>query len=235
MSAPSSTATITSIHQMTPRVKQFVLQVPGRSFDYQPGQHTVLSVAQEDDTLARPYSPVTLPGTDKLVLAIKRYEDGAMSTWMDGRLPGDTVSVGGLSGNLFLRNPGLDAAFLSTGTGITPMMAMLRHYVRAGRGHATVLYGERTQRDLMFRETLDQLAAAHPTLTVAYVLSDENWSGRTGYVQDHLDDVLHRTDGTDCYVCGVPQMVVDTRTALAERGVDDGHIYTEGWEAAATE
>jgi len=233
MSHSSFRATLTSIHQMMPRVKQYVLQVDGHTFDYKPGQHTVLSYGRGDDMVARPYTPVTLPGTDKLVLGIKEYEGGAMSGWMDQRTPGDTVSLRALTGNLFLRNLDDDVVFLSTGTGITPMLAMLRHYLQDGTGRATFLYGERTQQDLMFRETLDQLDASHEALTVAYALSDEDWAGRTGHIQTHLDEVLARTADPDFYICGVPQMVVDTQAVLAEHGVSDERIHTEGWEENA--
>jgi ferredoxin-NADP reductase len=183
--------------------------------------------------VARPYTPVTLPGTDKIVLGIKQYDGGAMSGWMAQRTPGDTISIRELTGNLFLRNPDDDAVFLSTGTGITPMLAMLRHYLRDGSGQATFLYGERTQQDIMFRETLDQLDASHEQLNVVYALSDENWAGRTGYIQTHLGDVLEGVEDTDFYICGVPQMVVDTQDALADHGAPEDRIYTEGWEENA--
>lgn len=235
MSDSSFTATLTSVHQMTPRVRQYVLQVEGHTFDYKPGQHTVLSYGRGNDMVARPYTPVILPGTDKLVLGIKRYEGGAMSGWMAQRTPGDTVSIRELTGNLFLRNLNDDAVFLSTGTGITPMLAMLRHYLRDGSGRAAFLYGERTQQDLMFRETLDQLEASHDALTVVYSLTDEAWAGRTDYIQTHLGDVLDGVENTDFYICGVPQMVVDTQDTLADHGVPKERIYTEGWEESAVD
>lgn len=235
MSTTSLTATLTSIHQMTPRVKQYVLQVKGHVFDYKPGQHTVISIGQGENMEARPYTPVTLPGTDKLVLGIKRYEEGTVSGWMDRRAPGDTVTIDELTGNLFLRNLDHDAVFLSTGTGITPMMAMLRHYLQEGSGQATFLYGERTQQDIMFRETLDQLDADHDALTVAYALSDEAWAGRTGHIQTHVEDVVDGVEHTDFYVCGVPQMVVDTKDVLADWGVPDEHVHSEGWEEGAVD
>ena len=233
MSDSSLTATLTSIHQMTPHVKQYVLQVDGHTFDFKPGQHTVVSYGRGSDMVARPYTPVSLPGTDKLVLGIKRYEGGAMSGWMAQRALGDPVSIRELTGNLFLHNLNDDVVFLSTGTGITPMIAMLRHYLRDGTGRATFLYGERTQQDIMYRETLDQLDANHEALTVVYSLSDEDWAGRTGHVQTHLDDTLAHTEGTDFYVCGVPQMVVDTKDVLADRDVPNDRIHSEGWEENA--
>jgi len=227
-------ATFTSIHQMTPRVKQYLLEVEGHSFDYEPGQHTVISFEQDGDTVKRPYTPVNLPGTDALALAIKRYEDGTASTWMADRSVGDTLTITELTGNLHLRDPERDVVFLSTGTGITPMIAMLKQYLREGTGQVAFLYGERTQEDIMFRETLDHLSADHDNLRVLYSLSHEDWSGPTGHVQTHLDEALGDSFGTPhYYICGIPPMVVDTEEMLQDRGVGEDRIFTEGWEADA--
>lgn len=227
-------ATLTSIHQMTPRVKQYLLRVEDHTFAYRPGQHTVISFEQDGDTVKRPYTPVNLPGTDTLALAIKRYEDGTASTWMANRSVGDSVTVTELTGNLYLRDRDRDVVFLSTGTGITPMIAMLKRYLREGTGQIAFLYGERTQDDIMFRETLDHLSADHENLQVLYSLSHEEWRGPTGHVQSHLDEALGDSfDAPHYYICGIPPMVVDTEALLEERGVEDDRIFTEGWEAEA--
>ncbi|MFB6229671.1 MAG: ferredoxin--NADP reductase [Salinibacter sp.] len=234
MASDTLSATLTSIHQMTPRVKQYLLRVDGHDFSYRPGQHTVINFDHDGDTVQRPYTPVNLPGTDTLALAIKRYEDGTASTWMDRRQVGDRIGLTEPGGNLYLRDLDRDVVFLSTGTGITPMIAMLKQYLREGRGQAAFLYGERTQEDIMFRETLDHLSADHNNLQVLYSLSDEDWGGPTGHVQTHLDEVLDGQFGAPhYYICGIPPMVVDSEERLQERGVEDDRIITEGWESDA--
>jgi len=226
--------TLTSIHQMTPRVKQFLLETEGHTFSYAPGQHVVIEFEQDGEPVQRPYTPVNLPGTDTLALAIKRYEDGTASTWMHERTVGDTITISEPDGNLFLRDPDRDVVFLSTGTGITPMIAMLKQYLNEGTGRAAFLYGERTQEDIMYRETLDHLSADHENLTVLYSLSHEDWNGPTGFVQSHLDDALGADfDDPHYYICGIPPMVVDTEETLRERGIEDERIITEGWESEA--
>ncbi|WP_458207653.1 ferredoxin--NADP reductase [Haladaptatus sp. NG-SE-30] len=232
---------ITSIHQMTPRVKQFQL-VDDDPFDFEPGQHTQLHFERdseegdessgngESDEVVRPYTATSLPGTNSLTLAIKRYDDGTASVYMHGREPGDTIRVEDLDGNLHLRDLDSDVAFVSTGTGITPMMAMLKQYLREGNGHATFLYGEKTQEDIIYRETLDQFESQHENLTVAYSLSEAEWPGKTGHVQTHIEEVVPEPETTDFYVCGVPEMVVETKDELAEIGVSDESVYSEGWE-----
>lgn len=227
-------ASLISIHAITPRVKQYLLRVDGHTFDYQPGQHTSIVPPFEDHTVARPYSPVNLPGTDTIALAIKRYEEGTVSTWMDERAVGDTVPITDVKGNLHIRDFRRDVVFLSTGTGITPMLAMLKAYLRRGEGTATFVYGERTQDDLMYRETLDQLRSEHAQLQVGYVLSHEEWTGPTGFVQHHLDRFADTMDA-HFYLCGVPAMVVATEDELEDRGVAPDDIFVEGWEHGAVD
>lgn len=267
--------TVTSVHQMTPNVKQFVLEA-NDAFEFDPGQHTHIHFprdespatdeedgndgadegneeesveteeesegneverednegeSDEDDEVVRPYTSTALPGTRKITLAIKRYPDGVASTWMHERTPGDTIDIEELGGNLYLRNLDSDVAFVSTGTGITPMMAMVKQYVEEGSGQATFFFGETDQQHIFYRETLDQLEARHENLEVVYVLSEaDDWSGPEGHVQDHLDDYLDDFGDREFYICGVPEMVVETQDVLAEQGVDDGQVYVEGWE-----
>ena len=240
--------TVTSVHQMTPNVKQFVLESDGYQFDFEPGQHTQIHFEkeespasdgedgdeddEEDDEVVRPYTSTGLPGTEEITLAIKRYSDGTASTWMHDRERGDEIEIEELGGNLYLRDLDSDVAFVSTGTGITPMMAMAKQYVGEGTGRAYFFFGETDEEHVIYRETLDQMATDNDDFEVTYVLSEaaDDWQGAEGHVQDHLADELDGFDGLDFYVCGVPEMVVETQEYLDQQGVSDDRIYTEGWE-----
>ncbi|WP_435076893.1 ferredoxin--NADP reductase [Halococcus sp. AFM35] len=232
-------ATITSIHRMTPRVKQFVIEADDE-FDFEPGQHTTVRFERddpdegEDEQVVRPYTATNTPGGERITLAIKRYDGGTASVYMHERETGDTITLGDLGGNLTLQNTDEDVVFVSTGTGITPMMAMLKQYLEAGTGETQFFYGEKNQEDIMYRETLDQLATEHETLSVVYSLSEEDWDGPTGHVQDHIEGYLDDLD-RDFYVCGVPQMVVDTKDRLDGLGVPDDRVFSEGWEDGEVE
>ncbi|SFR61070.1 ferredoxin--NADP reductase [Halogeometricum limi] len=233
------TVTVEDVHQMTPDVKQFRLAADDHTFEYDPGQHTMVHFENDGEEEARPYTAANLPGTDELVLAIKRYDDGNASVFMHERRPGDEIEIEELDGNLRVRDFDRDAVFVATGTGITPLYPMLKQYAEEGDGDAHLVFGERDQEHLIFRESLDQLRAEHENLDVNYVLSDADddadWNGKTGHVQDHLPDALDGVDDTDFYVCGVPEMVVETRELLEDEGVDEEHIYTEGWESDAAD
>jgi ferredoxin-NADP reductase len=226
-------ATVRSIAPLTPRVRQLLLRAEGHTFEHRPGQHVSVRRDTDDGPVFRPYSPVSLPGTDTIALAVKRYDDGVCSPWLHEREVGDTITFTPPSGNLHLHAPDRDALFLATGTGLTPMLAMLSQYVREGTGRAVLLFGERTQEDLMYRATLDRLAAGHAGVTVRYVLSDADWHGPTGYVQDHLGAALDLLDAPHAYVCGVPEMVVETKAALQNAGHPTDDLFSEGWEEGA--
>jgi ferredoxin-NADP reductase len=229
-------ATVAATYALTPRVKQLLLRVEGHTFAHEPGQHVSVRLEQDDDTpVYRPYSPVNGPGSNTLVLAVKRYEEGLCSTWLHERSVGDEVTITPPSGNLYLHAPDRDAVFLATGTGLTPMLALFSQYLDEGTGRATLLFGERTPADLMYRATLDRLAAGRAHTTVEYVLSDppSDWTGPAGYVQEHLDPVLADLDQPHVYACGVPEMVVDTEAVLQDNGLPADHIFSEGWEEGA--
>lgn len=231
-------ATVAGTYPLTPRVKQLLLRAKGHTFDHRPGQHVSVRLERDDGPpLYRPYSPVNSPGTDTLALAVKRYEEGTCSVWLHERSVGDTVSLTPPSGNLHLQDEHRDVLFLATGTGLTPMIAMLDQYLDEGSGRAALLFGERTEADLMYRPTLDRLAAGHASLTVDYILSQPPaaWDGPSGFVQEHLDPLLDRLDSPHVYVCGVPQMVVDTKAVLGEAGLSADQVFSEGWEQGAVD
>ena len=230
----TQTATVVDTYELTPRVKGFRLRVPGAEFAYEPGQHTTIHFEAGGGEVVRPYTPTNLPGTDQLTLAIKRYDDGLASSYMHTRDPGDEVTIGPIDGDLTLADPDRDVAFLGTGTGITPLLAMARQYLREGTGNAHFVFGEKTEESIIHHATLNEFAASDSAFDVTFSLSDPewDWTGRIGYVQEHLEELFDDFESRDFYVCGVPQMVVDTKQTLRGLGAPDERIHSEGWEGS---
>ncbi|UHQ98328.1 FAD-binding oxidoreductase (plasmid) [Natrinema zhouii] len=225
-------ATIIDMYQLAPQVKGFRLRAPDTELEFDPGQHTTVRFEADGKEVVRPYSPTTLPGTDEFALAIKWYDDGLASSYMHTRSPGDEIEIGEFEGGLSLEDPDRDIALLASGTGLTPLLAILRQYAQVGSGDAHLIFGERTADSIFHRSTLEELAAMHDNVEVTFTLSDPEWDwlDRTGYVQEHLKDLFEEFEERDFYVCGVPGMVVETKDELRDLGVPEERIHSEGWE-----
>lgn len=131
-------ATITSIQQLTPDVKEFVLEADEHVFEYEPGHHVRIHYEQnaEGIGMSRPYTATSLPGMDELTVAIKHYEGGAASTYMHERESGDVIRIEEPAGGFSLCDLDTDVVFIASGTGVTPMVAMLKQYLEEGTGEA---------------------------------------------------------------------------------------------------
>lgn len=226
------TAASVDTYRLAPQVTGFRLRVSGEQLEFEPGQHITVRFEADGKEVVRPYSPTTLPGTDEFALAIKRYDDGLASSYMHTRSPSDEIEIGEFEGELSLEDLDRDIALLASGTGLTPLLAILRQYARVGSGDAHLVFGERTADSIFHRSTLAELAATHDDIEVTYTLSDPEWDwlDRTGYVQEHLEDLFEEFETRDFYVCGVPEMVVETKEELRELGAPEDRIHSEGWE-----
>ncbi|NMJ77363.1 phenol hydroxylase [Nanohaloarchaea archaeon] len=226
-------ATLTAVTQTTPTVKHFQFELEESSWDFEPGQHTVLRFEDDGEEVERPYTMINLPEEDKFALAIKKYPDGRATPWIHERQPGDEIDFAEPSGNLKIKDYDKDVVFISTGTGATPMYAMLRDYLKNGSGEAFYFHGEKTRETILFKDGLELLDTENDDLEVFFSLTDEEWSSAQGYVQEHVPEELDSLEDKHFYICGVPAMVVQTEELLKEKGVEEERIITEGWESDA--
>lgn len=223
-----------AVTQITPEVKQFQFRLEEENWDFKPGQHTVMQLEDEEGEVERPYTMINLPGnSETFALAIKKYPDGRATPQIHEMSVGDSVRFERPEGDLFIRDYSEDVVFISTGTGATPMYAMLRDYLEKGEGKAYYFHGEKTRETLIFKDSLELLETENPNMETVFSVTDESWKGLEGYIQDHLTGKLDSFEGKHFYICGVPEMVVQTQKLLEEKGVNPDKITTEGWEKDA--
>ena len=149
-------AEVAAVVDETPRVRGLVLGVPGWP-GHRPGQHIDVRLTAEDGYQAqRSYSIASPPEDALLALAVERLEDGEVSPYLTDELRvGDKLELRGPIGGYFTwtvadRSPLL---LVAGGSGVTPLMAMLRHRVAAGgTSPATLLFSSRSYEDILFRE-----------------------------------------------------------------------------------
>jgi ferredoxin-NADP reductase len=220
----------------TPRVKSLVLAAPGWP-GHRPGQHVDVRLTAEDGYQAqRSYSIATPADGERVVLTVERLEDGEVSPFLtDELLVGDRIELRGPIGGYFVWD-GADRAplqLVAGGSGIVPLMAMLRHRAGLGSaGPASLIYSARTEGDLIFREELDRLAATDGDLRVAYTLTRDRPPGWTGYDRRVDSEMLGETLGgadraATAFVCGPTRFVEVAADALVGLGYEPGRVRTE--------
>src|SRR5205823_9854819 len=155
--------------------------------------------------------------TGAIDLTVERLDDGEVSPYLhDVLVVGDQLEVRGPIGGYFVWEAGMDGPLLliAGGSGIVPLMAMLRHRAAAGSHIPTrLLYSSRTPEDVIYRTELEQLAAAGTGLDVIPTLTRTQPPGWTGYARRIDAPMLREVAlplGTDpqAFICG-PTLFVE--------------------------
>ncbi|MFE2334015.1 2Fe-2S iron-sulfur cluster-binding protein [Streptomyces coelicoflavus] len=197
------------------------------AFAYRPGQFLTLRVPSErDGGAARCYSLCSSPVRDELLkVTVKRTAGGYASHWIcDHVTEGDTLQVLRPAGTFTPDSLDGDFVLLAAGSGITPVMSILTSALHAGTGRVTLVYANRDERSVIFREELTALAREYgDRLTVLHWL--ESLQGRP--TAPGLRALAAPYADRPAFVCG-PGPFMDLATgALAGLGVPAGRITVE--------
>jgi ferredoxin-NADP reductase len=229
-------AEVAEVRPETGRVATLTLEVPGWD-GHLPGQHLDVRLTAEDGyTAERAYSIASAPDGERVELAVERLDDGEVSPYLTQELrQGDQLELRGPVGGYFVWEPGRGGPLLlvAGGSGVVPLMAMLRHRAATGsQVPARLLYSSRTLDDVIFREELERLAAAGDGLTVTHALTRAQPPGWSGYAR-RIDAVMLEEVGWRpgerplAYVCGPTRLVEAVAGQLVALGHDPARVRTE--------
>jgi ferredoxin-NADP reductase len=220
----------------TPRVKSLFLEVPGWE-GHRAGQHVDVRLTAEDGYQAqRSYSIASAPEDGRLALVVERLEDGEVSPYLTDELRvGDGLELRGPIGGWFTweAKEGGPLLLVAGGSGIAPLMAMIRHRAAARSDAPTrLLYSSRSREETIYAGELDRLAAENGTLEVSHTLTRSQPVGWTGYSRRIDREMLEEIAWTSeerplAFVCGPTPLVESVATALVELGHDPNRIKTE--------
>jgi len=229
-------AEVAEVRPETGRVATLALEVPGWD-GHLPGQHLDVRLTAEDGyTAERAYSIASAPDGERVELAVERLDDGEVSPYLTEELrQGDQLELRGPVGGYFVWEPGRGGPLLlvAGGSGVVPLMAMLRHRAATGsQVPARLLYSSRSLDDVIFREELERLAEAGDGLTVTQALTRAQPPGWTGYAR-RIDAVMLEEVGWRpgerplAYVCGPTRLVEAVAGQLVALGHDPARVRTE--------
>jgi len=240
------TLAVSEVRRLTADSVEVAFAVPPElddAYGYSPGQYVALrtTLASPDGAeLRRSYSICQAPVPGELRVAVKRDVGGLFSSWVnDSLVPGMTLDVMSPQGTFTVdlaSAEGKHFAAIAAGSGITPVMALMRA-VLDGTRHArfSLVYTNRTSLDVMFLDELADLKDRHPQrVALHHVLSREErtselLSGRIdGERLDRiLESLLPPDDIDEWFLCGPFDLVELARTRLADAGVDRHAIRFE--------
>jgi ferredoxin-NADP reductase len=233
-------ATVAEVRPETGRVTALDLEVPAWD-GHRPGQHVDVRLTAEDGYQAeRSYSIASAPGDGRgdgrVELAVERLDDGEVSPYLAGELrQGDQLELRGPIGGYFVWEPdqGGPLLLVAGGSGVAPLMAMLRHRAATGsQVPARLLYSSRTLDDVIYRKELERLAEAGDGLTVTHTLTRAQPPGWDGYAR-RIDAAMLEEVGWPpgerplAYVCGPTRLVETVASQLVALGHDPSRVRTE--------
>ncbi|MFJ2756949.1 benzoate 1,2-dioxygenase electron transfer component BenC [Nocardioides sp. NPDC087217] len=232
--AASYTGTVVGLDRLSPTTVELAIDIPNRGeLAFLPGQYVNIAVPGTEVT--RSYSFANAPHEERLVFLVKLTPGGAMSTWLTERAAvGDEVTFTGPNGSFFLREARRPVLMLAGGTGLAPVLSMLRQLDVDGcdRG-GRLVYGVSTDDDLVKLDEVEELVSRLPGFTWDHCVSDPaSTAANKGYVMSLIgDEDLHDGD-VAIYLCGPPPMVEAVRTHVAGAGIEPTGFYYEKFALA---
>jgi ferredoxin-NADP reductase len=229
-------ATVKSLRDETPEVKTLTLSLP-ESTAHRPGQHyDVRLTAGDGYSTQRSYSIASEPERKgEIDITVERIADGEVSSYLlDTVGVGDRFEVRGPIGGYFVWDKSIGGPLLLVGggSGVVPLMAMLRHRAAAGvKDPARLLFSARTYEQIIYRQELEMLAR-NSGLTVSYTLTRSQPAGWKGYTRRIDDAMLKEVSaplGPDAlaFVCGPTALVEVVADGLERVGLPAERIRTE--------
>jgi ferredoxin-NADP reductase len=230
-------ATVIAIKQETPHVKSITLKLPNWE-RHRAGQHYDIRLTAEDGYQAqRSYSVASEPErTGEIDLTIEKIEDGEVSPYMhDVLVIGDQVQVRGPIGGYFVWEAEMGGPLLliAGGSGVVPLMSMLRHRAAAGSSvPVRLLFSSRSPVDAIYADELDKLHAKEDGLEVFHTFTRVQPPGWKGYARRIDKAMLAEVakplgKSPQVFVCGPTALVEASANALVQIGVPASRVKTE--------
>ncbi len=227
---------IARIVRETADAVSLVLDVPeycSDRFRYQAGQFLTLRVNVDGRDLRRCYSMSSAPVEDELRITVKRDRSGIVSNWInDVAAEGDHVHAAPPAGRFVLGEPRADQDDLvafAGGSGITPIMSLIRAALAGSTRRIRLLYANRGRDSVIFADPLARLAERYADRLVVRYHYDEDGGVVTPAA---VEAFATSSVAADHYVCGPPPFMATVESTLSSAGVPKARLHLERFTVA---
>lgn len=228
---------IARIVQETPDARSFVLDVPAdlaATFKYRAGQFLTFRVPHGDGAFNRCYSLSSAPEADgQMKVTVKRVDGGKGSNWFNDALQeGHSIDTMPPAGRFVLSDGDAPLLLFGGGSGITPMMSLIKSALKSGARKVRLFYANRDKPSIIFDAELLQLIASHPSrLEVIHHLDAEQGLTKP----EEITAALKGFEGAEAYLCGPGPFMDLVEKTLLGAGMPRERVRLERFEASGND
>lgn len=228
---------IAKVIQETPDARSFVLEVPtdlAEKYRYKAGQFLTFRVPHADGAFNRCYSLSSAPETDGLPkVTVKRVDGGKGSNWFhDSLKEGGAIDVLPPAGLFVLGQGAAPLLLFGGGSGITPMMSLIKSALQSGSRRIRLFYANRDKPSVIFDAEFEALTAAHPgRLEIIHHL--DAVQGLTK--PEEVAAALKGFENAEAYLCGPGPFMNLVEAALLANGMPRERVLIERFEASGND
>ncbi len=232
--------TVTDVRPETPDCVSVALAVPEHlreTFSFTPGQYLTFRIDLAGQEVRRSYSICSAPSAGELRVAVKSVTGGKFSTLANTLLKkGDTIEVMPPMGKFVSRQVGHNYLAFAAGSGITPMMSIMKHVLETEPGSSfTLVYGNRNRNSIIFREEIEGLKNKYmQRLSVYHVLSRELmdvplFNGRIDAekARQFTSRLIDLKTIDEVFLCGPEEMILSLRREMIAQGMKPETVHLE--------
>lgn len=224
--------TLVNKQEVAPNVLQVIFELPqNASFPFIAGQYILLLIPSSSGTVRRCYSIASSPADKtRFELLLHLVPGGVASNYIQNAKKGAVFEFEGPAGMFFIRNSPLPKVFCVTGTGIAPIRSYLLSPPFSAPIH--LIWGVCSIKDLYLEKELAHIQNTSKLFRFTVCLSREQTFAENYYhgrVTNLLRDILQNKAGlgSEYYICGSKEMVLDSKQLLLEKGLEKNRIFTE--------
>ncbi|MCG3864064.1 MULTISPECIES: hybrid-cluster NAD(P)-dependent oxidoreductase [unclassified Photobacterium] len=201
---------------------------------YLPGQHLPIQLEVNGEYISRRYTLSSSPSRPgRYAISVKRVNDGRISNWLHEHFQvGDTLVSESPSGDFHLGVHTDKLLLLSGGSGVTPMMSMLRYLSDHDLVRDVVFYHQcRTEADIPYLEELRAIEEKHPSLDLRIVLTQpkRDWQGESGRLSIGHLAMMSDLDKRQVFVCGPDAFMSSAKKLLLNMGMAASRYHQEAF------
>lgn len=232
--ATTYSGTLVELTRLSTTTIRLTVEIPNRGeLAFLPGQYVNIEVPGTGQR--RSYSFSNAPHEQRLTFLVKLTSGGVMSEYLDIRAAvGDSITFTGPHGSFFLREADRPVLLVAGGTGLAPILSMLRTMRETGNPRkAHLIYGVKTDDDVVLLDEIAEIASTLTGFTWAHCVSaPDSVAAHRGRVMSLINpEQLYHGD-VAIYLCGPPAMVESVRTHINSTGIEPTGFYYEKFALA---